>query len=137
MIRIGEDKTTIYINRQETTNGEFSRLAFYFPIYNAVTKEEEKYMFKLDDVITFEVIDKKGYTKNEIIKKEYTLKDLGYVEPTEIVEIPLTSEDTKLFPLKNKTATYWYEIYLNHTTTILGFDNDGAKKIIVYPSDKE
>jgi len=131
-----EDRT-IHITRGDITTGKFNRLAFYLPIYNAETKEEEKYEFELTDKISFVVLEKKGYTKNEILRKEYTLKDLGYTEPTTVVEIPLTEEDTKKFPLLNKKATYWYDIALNETLTILGFDDEGAKKIIAYPEGGE
>ena len=133
MIRIGEDKTTIFITRGDTTTGEFNKLAFCLPIYNTETKKDEYYEFKPTDKISFVVFDKKGYTKHEILRKEYVLKDIGYVENTKAPAIPLKEEDTKAFPLKNKSATYWYDIVVNDTLTILGFDHDGSKKIIVYP----
>lgn len=133
MIRIGEDKTTIYITRGDTTTGELNKLAFCLPIYNAETKQDEYYEFKPTDKISFVAFDKKGYTKHEILRKDYILKDIGYVENTKAPEIPLEEEDTKSFPLKNKSVTYWYDIVLNDTLTVLGFDQDGSKKIIVYP----
>lgn len=133
MIRIGEDKTTIYITRGDTTTGKLNKLAFCLPIYNAETQQDEYYEFKPTDKISFVAFDKKGYTKHEILRKDYVLKDIGYVENTKAPEIPLTEEDTKAFPLKNKSATYWYDIVLNDTLTVLGFDHDGSKKIIVYP----
>lgn len=132
MIRIGEDKTTIYITRGDTT-GEFNKLAFCLPIFNAETQEDEYYEFKPTDKISFVAFNKKSYTKYEILRKEYILKDIGYTENTIVPEIPLSEEDTKAFPLKNKSTTYWYDIVLNDTLTILGFDHNGAKKIIVYP----
>ncbi|WP_288910806.1 hypothetical protein [uncultured Thomasclavelia sp.] len=132
-----EDNNTIYITRGDRTNGKFNKLAFYFPIYNFTTKKEENYIFQLDDKIEFIVMDKKGYTKPEIFRKTYTIKELGYTEPTEYPEIPLTAEDTKNFPLLNKRKTYWYDIVLNDDTTILGYDSDGAKKIVVYPEGGE
>ena len=64
-------------------------------------------------------------------------RELGYTEPTEVVEIPITEEDTKNFPLINKAKTYWFDIVLNDTTTILGYDEDGGKKIIVFPEVTE
>lgn len=137
MIRIGEDLETIYITRGDQPTKEFNRLAFLFPIYNFGTGKEEIYKFKLDDKITFAVINKKGYTREEIFKKEYTIRELGYTEPTEVVEIPITEEDTKKFPLINKAKTYWFDIVLNDTTTILGYDEDGGKKIIVFPEVTE
>lgn len=136
MIRQSEDRKTIYITRGDATIGEFNKLAFCLPIFNAETQEDEYYEFKPTDKISFVVYDKKGYTKKEILRKDYILKDIGYTENTTTPAIPLTDEDTKVFPLKNKSATYWYDIVLNDTLTILGFDDEGAKKIIVYPGNK-
>lgn len=137
-MRIGEDLETLYLNRGDGTRSDLNRVAFYYPVFNFETEEEENYLFKVDDKILFTVFEKKGYTKNEILHKEYTLRDLGYAEPTELVEIVLTEEDTKKFPLLNKKATYWYEIVLNGTTTVIGYDEEtGAKKLIVMPRYEE
>ena len=128
-----EDNTIIHLTRGDITTGEFNRLAFFLPISDG--KNETNYEFKLTDKITFVVFNKKGYTKNEIFRLEYTLEDLGYTEPTTVVEIPLTEELTSKFPLLNKRATYWYDLTLNDTLTILGYDDEGAKEIIVYPAE--
>ena len=82
-------------------------------------------------------LKKKGYTKKEVFRKDYTLRDIGYTEPTLCPEIILTEEETKMFPLSNKKQTFWYDLVLNDTTTMLGYDEDGAKKIIVYPEADE
>lgn len=129
------EDNTIHITRKDATTGELNRLAFYLPVTDG--EKEENYKFQLDDKIAFVVFSKKGYTKTEILRKEYTPRELGYTEETEIVEIPLTSEDTEKFPLLNKRATYWYDLILNNELAILGYDPDGAKKIIVYPRDSE
>lgn len=130
-----EDNTIIHLTRGDITTGELNRLAFYLPVSDGET--ETNYEFKPTDKISFVVFPKKGYTKNEIFRLEYTLEELGYTEPTTVVEIPLTEELTSKFPLLNKKATYWYEISLNNTLTILGYDDENAKKIIVYPSDSD
>ena len=138
MVRIDEnDKETIYITRGDETTGKINRLAFYWEIYIMETGEKEKYEFQLDDKITFIAMQKKGYSKKEILRKEYTIRDLGYTEPTMTPEIPLTEEDTKKFPLKNKAKTYWYDIVLNENTTIGGYSENGGAKIIVYPESGE
>ena len=72
---------TIHLTRGDITTGEFNRLAFYLPIYNAATQKEENYGFKLTDKISFVVFNKKGYTKNEVFRIDYTIADLGYTEP--------------------------------------------------------
>lgn len=137
MIAIDEDETTIYLTKGDATGTDYNVLAFKFPIWNPDTEEEENYQFKPSDKITFTVFDKKGYTKKEILKKEYTLSELGYVVPTEFPELPLTSVETKKFELLNKKKTYWYDLVLNDSTTILGFDDEGAKKMIVFPESEE
>lgn len=134
---IAVEGTTIHLTRGDSTKKDYNNLAFEYPILNLATQEEEKYMFQLDDKITFVAMEKKGYTKEEIFKKEYTLRELGHGQPTETMEIPLTEEDTKKFPLSNKAQTYWYDIILNDTTTMLGYDDEGAKKLIVYPESPE
>jgi len=134
---IAIEETTIHLTRGDATGDKYNVLAFNFPIFNFETKQEENYKFKPNDKITFVVMNKKGYTKEEILRKEYTLGDLGYTEETEIAELPLTEEETKLFPLSNKAQTFWYDLILNDSTTILGFDNEGAKEIIVYPEAEE
>ncbi len=62
MIDIGEDKRTIYLTRGDATS-EFFRLAFYFPIWNFKTGQEQKHSFQPSDKIAFIVKEKKGYTK--------------------------------------------------------------------------
>lgn len=137
MIAIGEDNTTLYLTRGDVTHEDYNRLAFYYPIYNFETQEEEEYEFQLDDKISLIIYEKKGYTKKELLKKDYTLRDLGYSIPSTKPEIVLTSEDTKVFELTNKPKTYWYDLVLNDTTTMLGYDFNGAKKMIVYPEYEE
>lgn len=133
MIKIDEDQTTIHLTRGDATHSDYNRIAFYFPIWDAEAEEETKYEFQTTDKITFIVYETKGYTKRELLKVEKTIAELGYVEPTQTPELVLTSENTSVFPLDNKKHTYNYEIILNGDTTILGSDEDGDKKIIVYP----
>lgn len=133
MIKIDEDQTTILLTRGDATHSDYNRIAFYFPIWDAEAEEETKYEFQTTDKITFIVYETKGYTKRELLKIEKTLAELGYTAPTETPELQLTSEDTMVFPLENKKHTYNYEIILNDDTTILGSDDEGDKKIIVYP----
>ena len=137
MIKIDDDLETLHITRGDTPQAQFNKLCFYFPIYNFETEEEENYKFQLNDNISFVVFNKKGYTKDEIFRLDYKISDLGYTEETETPEIPLTEELMKKFPLSNKRQTYWYNIVLNDTTTILGSDDEGEKKMIVYPEAEE
>lgn len=133
MIKIDEDQTTIHLTRGDATHESYNRIAFYFPIWDDEEQEETKYEFQLTDKITFLVYEPKGYTKRELLKVEKTIAQLGYSAPTETPELVLTSDDTSVFELDNKKHTYNYEIILNGDTTILGSDEDGDKRIIVYP----
>lgn len=137
MIAIDNETKSIHITRGDATQEDYNKIGFTFPIFNFDTELEENYKFQPTDKITFVVFEKKGYTKEEILRKEYTLADIGFVEETEVAEIPLTSIDTKSFPLMDKAQTYWFDIVLNDEVTILGYDNDGAKKFIVYPEAEE
>lgn len=132
MIEIGEDQQTIYLTRGDTP--AFNEIAFYLPL---TEDESEKYQFQLTDKISFVVKEKKGYTKAEVLRIEKTLSEMGYLEPTYYPAIPFTSTDTKKFELLDKKKTYWYDIVLNDTTTIIGYDENGAKKLIVYPEAGE
>lgn len=131
-----ETDGTIYLNRGDATS-EYNKLIFNYIYWDEISKEEREYEFQPSDRISFIVIKKKGYTIEEIIKKEFLLSDAGYKTSSKNIEIPLTSVETKKFPLKNKKQTYWYNVILNNNTTIIGFDNDGAKKVIVFPSTNE
>ena len=62
-----EDNRTIMLNRGDATD-ELHPLAFHYPIWNYDTKQEEDYLFQLDDKISFVVSNKKGYTQEEIFR---------------------------------------------------------------------
>ena len=130
MIAIGDDRTTIHLTRGDGTHEDYNNLAIHFPIM--VDDEETLYEFQPGDTLRFTVFNKKDYLGKEILTKEYTI-----TEPTEAPSIVLTSTDTKLLEQANKKITYWYDIVLNNDTTLLGMDDKGAKKLIVYPESEE
>lgn len=131
-----EDERTLIVTRGDDTN-ELSHIAFYLPVYNAETGQEENYIFQPEDKITFIVSTKKGYTKSKVLVIEHTLKEMGYFAETEYPELILTAEDSNSFDALDKKQTYFYEIILNDTQTIIGHSNDeGAAKLIVLPSGK-
>lgn len=137
MIAFQEDGRTLEVTRGDATQDSFNKPGFRFPIYNTGTQQEEFYMFKPTDKITIVFFPAKGYTKEEILRKEYLVSETGHVKPTDTVPLILTSEDTKKFPLLNKKKTYWYEIVLNEEITIFGMDDEDASKVIVYPETGE
>lgn len=120
MIKIDEDKT-IHITRGDATNS-----------LNKLTISYEDYEFKQNDKLKLVVVEKKGYTEKIVFEKEQTIQSAS-----SSVDFTLTSTDTKSFPLENKKKTYWYDIRLNDDTTIIGYDEESAKRLIVYPGGVE
>lgn len=96
----------------------------------AVTANGGEYQFQSGDVIRLRIYEKNKY--NEPVKEiSKTLQ-----QATTSVQLSLTKEDTIIGEDINKPKTYWYEISLNETTTIIGYDEEGAKELIVYPAEK-
>lgn len=94
------------------------------------------YVFNVGDIVRFKVFKRKDCNCVEL------QKDIEVESAGTMVEVNLTSEDTKIGELINKPAKYWYEIELNPETkpqTIVGYDEDGEKVFMLYPegSDKE
>lgn len=88
------------------------------------------YVFQPGDVVRFKVFEQKN-VGNIKIKKDVTV-----AEPTELVTISLTKNDTKIDGLINKSVKYWYEIELNPDTnpqTVVCYDDTGEKLFILYP----
>ena len=83
--------------------------------------------FEIGDKLKFSIIDKKEYN-NLIFQKEYIV-----TENSNVTYITLTKKDTTIGDVISKKKEYWYEIEYNGDLTILGFDDDGAKKFILYP----
>lgn len=89
-----------------------------------------KYTFAPGDVVRFKVFEKKNC--NRVVLE----KCFSVTEETDRVSILLTKEDTTIGEVISKPKDYWYEIELNPFTnpqTILGYDEDGAKVLRLYP----
>lgn len=132
MIQIDDDQRTLHMTRGDSTHSKVGKLAFYLPYYDDATGTELNYEFQAGDKISFVVMKKRGYTKQEILRKEFILE-----EATQAPEIVLTAEDTKNFELSNRPITYWYEITVNENMTVIGYDDEGASKLIAYPESGE
>lgn len=97
---------------------------------DAMKSETERYIFQPGDLVRLKVFGKKQHdnvvlTKNVIVEEE-----------TEVVDISLERDDTKIGGIINKPVDYWYEIELNPDTapqTIIGYDDDGPKVLRLYP----
>ena len=91
---------------------------------------EAEYTFKEGDVVRFKVFGKKNC--DDVVLK----KDVVVGEATNLVQIALDSDETKIGDVISKPTDYWYEVELNPDTyaqTIIGYDEDGAKIFKLYP----
>ncbi len=115
MVRIDE-----YGNIQ-ITRGDILKLRI-----SALDKDGSTYMFKVNDVIRFKVMEK-GNVANVVIQKDVKVNN-QYPN----VNMDLTGEETKIGELINKPVDYWYEVELNPDTepqTIIGYTKDDKAKI--------
>lgn len=91
-------------------------------------EETEETFFRQGDIVSFAIYEKKKLDNSPLLYKTFNIE-----ENTNIVDIYLTSEDMKIGEYGNKAVEYWYEIELNDNLTIIGFDREGPKKLILYP----
>jgi protein involved in polysaccharide export with SLBB domain len=122
MIKIDNTTKRISINRGDDNVG----FTFSIPL-----EDDEKYEFQIGDVITFGV-----YGKNKLEEPALILKEITIQQATEQVDILLSTAETSIGELTNKPVECWYEIQLNKNT-IIGYDEKGAKKFIVYPEGSD
>lgn len=90
--------------------------------------DTENYEFQVGDKVQFRVFEKKNYN-NVFLDKEINIEEI-----TSVIDICLTEKDTSIGEVINKPVTYWYEISLNETQTVVGYDDDGAAELILYPA---
>ena len=112
------DGTTIKVNRGDALN------------FTLTIKKEDgtDYTFQIGDTITFGIYNQEGLNNKAIL-----LKTIEVLSATTSINIELTSEETKIGSIINKPFDYWYEIDLNDTHTILGYDDNGAKIFRLFP----
>ena len=124
MFKIDKETGTIHLTR-----GDIATLSI-----SARLGRSKKYVFKKDDVVRFRLIDKNNCESVRLVK------DVVVENETAEVYIFFESEDTKIDSITNKEKEYWYEVELNPETapqTIIGYDEDGAKKFILYPEGSD
>lgn len=112
------DGTTIKLNRGDELN------------INLTIKKDDgsDYVFQVGDIISFAI-----YKQKDLNGKALLLKEIEISSETSNVEISLTNDETKLGNIINQPMDYWYEIELNNKYTVIGYDEDGAKIIRLYP----
>lgn len=98
--------------------------------FRAKKKDGTYYEFQEGDVLKFQVMERCGYDKNVVFEKI-----IEVTESTEEVQIELTATDTTIGEAGNGSTEYWYEISLNDTLTIIGFDKEtGPTKFRLLPA---
>ena len=112
------DGSTIKLNRGDVMNITLT----------LKTIDGSDYTFQNGDKIIFSV-----YNKNKMDEEAVLLKEVDVLEQQESVIISLSSEETEIGELINKPVDYWYEVELNNEYTVIGYDDDGAKILRLYP----
>ena len=110
--------TTIEVNRGDELNLNLS----------LKLDSGEDYTFEEGDKVVFSLYEKGKMSDNAIL-----IKEVDATPDTTNLEISLTSNETKIGEMINKPVEYWYEIELNDRYTVIGYDDKGAKRFILYP----
>ena len=124
MFKIDEDKT-IHLTRGDMAQLEIS------------TKDPatgSDHTFKKDDKVRLTVCEKGDYGK-VVLRKEVVVSG-----ETTVVDMVLDGNETKIGDIISKSKEYWYEIEVNPgpaTQTIIGHDEDGPKKFMLYPEGSD
>lgn len=87
--------------------------------------------FTVGQKVIFKVYEPKN-VQNVVIQKEIEVDEI-----CSSVTIPLTEEDTSLGDYINKPVKYYYEISIDDTGTIIGYDENGPKEFILLPEGGE
>lgn len=122
MFQVNEDKS-IYVTRGDAITLRLSALA-----------NGEAHTFQAGDLVRFKVTEKKAC--GEVVLE----KDFRVESESQTVDIVLTGEETRFGEIISKPRDYWYEVELNPDTmpqTIIGYDEDGAKILRLYPEGGE
>lgn len=121
MIKYDSFTKQLQINRGDSTTLKI----------NAKDSAGEQYQFKVGEKVKLSIAERKN-EENVIFSKTITVAEQGYN-----VDIPLSSEDTKIGDIINKPVIYWYEISVltlnNEIQTIIGYDDEGAKEFVLNP----
>jgi len=88
--------------------------------------------FKVGQEVALVVVKRRGYTEKPVLEKSVIVQ-----EESNTIQIPLTSEDTKIGEYINMPMDYWYNIVVDGDQTIWGSDEDGEKIFRLFPEAKE
>ena len=102
-------------------------------VITAQNNDGTDHEFEVGDIIRLKVMEKKDVT-NVVLKIDVTVEEAG-----KSVDMGINSNETRIGEYINSPVTYWYEVELNpdtNSTTIIGYDEDGAKEFILYPEGR-
>ena len=122
MFQVNDD-LSIYVTRGDTVLLDV-----------AAGSDGSPYTFQPGEVVYFRVFAKKDCT-DVVLQKGFPIEDY-----TQSVEVILDGNDTRIGEVISKPRDYWYEIELESfgtTTTIIGYDEDGAKVFKLFPEGEE
>lgn len=116
------EKGNIYVTR-----GDMLPLAI-----DALNADKSQYKFKTGEVLRIKVMEKENVS-NIVLERDFVVE-----EDTQVVNVDLLSEDTRIGELINKPHEYWYEVELNpdtpETMTIVGYSKEkGASLFVLLP----
>lgn len=86
------------------------------------------YVFQPNDKIAFRIYNK-GKLNCEPLSETIVIIE----ETSAVAKIILSSEATKIGNIVSKPVEYWYEVELNDSQTVIGYDDEGPKTILLYP----
>lgn len=116
------DGTTIRLNRGDELDLSLS----------LETDSGTTYEFEQGDLIIFSL-----YNKGKMDDKALLIKEITATGGETSIDISFTSTETKIGNLINKPVEYWYEIELNNRYTVVGYDETGAKILMLYPEGSQ
>ena len=122
MLKIDNEKTI------HVTRGDSGTI-----VITAQNNDGSDHIFLVDDIVRLKVMEKKDVT-NIVLTIDVKVEEEGTS-----VDMGLNSEDTRIGEYINSPVTYWYEVELNpdtNSTTLIGYDEDGAKEFILYPEGR-
>ena len=117
------DDNSIYVTRGDEAH-----------ISVTASNGEAQHIFKAGDMLRIKVFAKKDCT-DVVLQKDFPI-----AKETEVAELYLDKNDTKIGEVISKPRDLWYEIELNplsNPQTIIGYDDEGAKIFKLLPEGRD
>lgn len=121
-----EEEDAIYCTRGDSTYTLGNPIVF-----SPIDKDGNPFDLTPGQKVFFKVFNPKDF--NEV----FIQKEIDISEVCSSVDIHLSSEDTTFGPIINKEVTYFYEISIDGTGTIIGYDPERKPRFILLPEGGE